>query len=127
MDKKEKCEFLLEQMRLASVLREFTKLQLVSKKIAQRFLNEPGMQDLHLAYHSLMIELALHDASYLNACKHYRALQENSLVKADAARLTAVFKCQAVYVVLASYDCDQTDMRERVKLEKALDDLPIFK
>ena len=41
------------------------------------------VQDLKLKYYQLMIELDLHEGSYLAVCKHYRAIYNTPKIQDD--------------------------------------------
>lgn len=42
MEKKEKVEFILEQMRLCLAKKDYIRTQIISKKISTKFFDEPG-------------------------------------------------------------------------------------
>jgi hypothetical protein len=44
MDKREKAEFLLEQVRLCLTQRDFVKMQIISNKVSKRVLDEDGFE-----------------------------------------------------------------------------------
>jgi 26S proteasome regulatory subunit N5 len=55
MDKREKVEFILEQMRLCLAKHDLVRTQIISKKISTKFFNDPEQQDLKLKYYELMV------------------------------------------------------------------------
>jgi 26S proteasome regulatory subunit N5 len=55
MDKREKVEFILEQMRLCLAKHDLVRTQIISKKISTKFFNEAEQQDLKLKYYQLMV------------------------------------------------------------------------
>lgn len=55
MDKREKVEFILEQMRLCLAKQDLVRTQIISKKISTKFFNDPEHQDLKLKYYNLMV------------------------------------------------------------------------
>lgn len=81
MQKYEKTDFLLEQMRLCLSNNDYTRTQIISKKISTRFFKEDGTEDLKLKYYRLMIELHLHDEDYLNIARHYMEVYNTALNK----------------------------------------------
>lgn len=127
MDKKEKVELILEQMRLCLATKDYIRTQIISKKISIRFLENTDYQDLKLTFYKYMIEMDMHEGSYLNICRHYRAIydtpkiQENDKEKLDALRH------MAIYVILSPYDNEQSDLIHRTMGEKALAKIPTFK
>lgn len=55
MDKREKVELILEQMRLCLAKQDFVRTQIIAKKINIKFFNEAEQQDLKLKYYDLMV------------------------------------------------------------------------
>ncbi len=71
MEKREKIEFLLEQMRLCLLKGDYTRTVIISRKINVKYLKEPELKDLSKRYYALMIDFALHEGMYLDVCKYY--------------------------------------------------------
>jgi 26S proteasome regulatory subunit N5 len=65
MDKREKVEFILEQMRLCLAKQDLVRTQIISKKINTKFFNDAEQQDLKLKYYNLMVS---HDDEF---CEHF--------------------------------------------------------
>lgn len=76
MEKKERVEFILEQMRLCLAVKDYIRTQIISKKINTKFFQEENTEKLKLKYYNLMIQLDQHEGSYLSICKHYRAIYD---------------------------------------------------
>ncbi|ELU40554.1 26S proteasome non-ATPase regulatory subunit 12 [Rhizoctonia solani AG-1 IA] len=97
MTRREKTEFLLEQMRLLVLVAnmkaetgksqegeaEWIKVRVGGRKVNEGFLKEAENEDLKLKYYELMIKYALHNASYLDAAKHYYKVWETPSIKAE--------------------------------------------
>lgn len=58
MEKKEKVEFILEQMRLCLAKKDYIRTQIISKKINTKFFDEPGTA-VTVGYFALNIELLI--------------------------------------------------------------------
>ncbi|KAF8516535.1 26S proteasome non-ATPase regulatory subunit 12 [Hysterangium stoloniferum] len=115
MERREKTEFLLEQMRLlvhvakmkdaeakkakesraiaddgagaglADGEAEWVKVRVGGRKVNEGFLKEKDNEDLKLKYYELMIQYALHQAAYLDVAKHYYKIWETPSIKEDEA------------------------------------------
>jgi 26S proteasome regulatory subunit N5 len=48
MEKKEKVEFILEQMRLCLAKKDYIRTQIISKKISTRYFEDPGTTVSHI-------------------------------------------------------------------------------
>lgn len=79
MELKEKIEFILEQVNLTVLQKDFTQAKILSKKILVRLL--APFPALKYRYYRLMIEVALSDHDYLLVVRHYLSIIE--FVKAE--------------------------------------------
>lgn len=74
-----------------------------------------------------MIELDSHEGSYLNICRHFRAIYDTKLIQDNEEEKKKVLKHIVVYVILAPYDNEQSDLLHRIKEDKTLADIPLYK
>merc|ERR1712136_17025 len=93
MEKNEKVDFILEQMRLCLAKDDFIRAQIISKKISTRYFEEEGTEDYKLRFYKLMIQVDLHEGSYLAVCKHFKAIYETKTLGQGSPSdpVTAVF------------------------------------
>ncbi|KAK4055718.1 proteasome regulatory particle subunit [Microbotryomycetes sp. JL201] len=124
MDRREKVDFILEQMRLLKLQGEWDKMGIVSKRINIKWLSEKENEDLKLRYYALMILWGLHGNKYLEVCKFYRAVFESPSIQEDEAKWSSVLRNIVYFVVLAPYDNEQSDLLERVFKDEKLVKVP---
>lgn len=86
MEKREKTDFILEQMRLCLAKKDYTRTQIISRKINTKFFTDAENQDLKLRYYELMIIHALHEDQYLNVCKYYRQVYDTPSITEDEVK-----------------------------------------
>ncbi|XP_013402440.1 26S proteasome non-ATPase regulatory subunit 12-like [Lingula anatina] len=127
MEKREKVEFILEQMRLCLAKKDYIRTQIISKKIATKIFDEEGMEELKLKYYQLMIAVDQHEGSYLATCKHFRAIYDTPSIKEDKEKMKEALKCVVLYLVLAPYDNEQSDYTFRVYEDKNLEEIPKYR
>ncbi|KAB7500043.1 Longitudinals lacking protein-like [Armadillidium nasatum] len=127
MDRKEKVELILEQMRLCLLKKDYVRTQIISKKISTKFFDNSEVDELKLKFYRLMIELDSHEGSYLNICRHFRAIYDTKLIQDNEEEKKKVLKHIVVYVILAPYDNEQSDLLHRIKEDKTLADIPLYK
>ncbi|KAK7468686.1 proteasome regulatory particle subunit [Stygiomarasmius scandens] len=146
MERREKTEFILEQMRLLiAVARqkdeetkaqgkdslsggetEWVKVRVGGRKVNEGFLKEKENEDLKLKYYDLMIQHALKHSSYLDAAKYYHKVWETPSIKEDVNdKGKAALEHIVYYVILAPHDNEQSDMLHRLFIDPALDKLPL--
>jgi len=88
MEKREKIEFILEQMRLCLAKKDAIRAQIISKKISSKSFLDENFEPLKLKFNNLMIELDLSEKNYLNVSKHYYEIyQSRSINSVEEARL----------------------------------------
>uniref|UniRef100_A0A4W3K9G4 26S proteasome non-ATPase regulatory subunit 12 n=1 Tax=Callorhinchus milii TaxID=7868 RepID=A0A4W3K9G4_CALMI len=127
MEKKEKVEFILEQMRLCLAVKDYIRTQIISKKINTKFFQDENTEELKLKYYNLMIQVDQHEGSYLSICKHYRAIYDTPCIQADKTKWQQSLKSVALYVILAPYDNEQSDLVHRINADKKFEEIPKYK
>ncbi|KAH8099395.1 PCI-domain-containing protein [Cristinia sonorae] len=144
MERREKTEFILEQMRLLIALArvkdaekkpvaadkkdvmgggegEWVKVRVGGRKVNESFLAEKENEDLKLKYYNMMIEYALNQSEYLDAAKYYYKIWETPSIKEDEnGRGRETLERIVYYVVLAPHDNEQSDMLHRLFNDPAL-------
>ncbi|XP_047480699.1 LOW QUALITY PROTEIN: 26S proteasome non-ATPase regulatory subunit 12-like [Penaeus chinensis] len=127
MERKEKVEMILEQMRLCLLKKDFVRTQIISKKISTKFFDNEKVDDLKLKFYNLMIELDSHESSFLSICRHYRAIYDSKSVQEDEAEKKRILKHVILFIILAPYDNEQNDLLHRIKEDKTLEEIPQYK
>lgn len=146
LEKREKVDFILEQMRLAIITTEYAKATLISRKVTNKTFQTEGFADLKLRYLNLIIQLALHDQRYLDCSRNYWSMVEThrQLAKAggvtpapadgqlqlpaESAETVAAFKMATIFAILAPYSNEQSGTVNQLHGERRLlDELPIYR
>uniref|UniRef100_A0A3B4GMX0 Proteasome 26S subunit, non-ATPase 12 n=1 Tax=Pundamilia nyererei TaxID=303518 RepID=A0A3B4GMX0_9CICH len=127
MEKKEKVEFILEQMRLCIAVKDYIRTQIISKKINTKFFQEEGTEEQKLKYYNLMIQVDQHEGSYLSICKHYRAIYDTPCILEDSSKWQQALKSVVLYVILSPYENEQSDLVHRISGDKKLEEIPKYK
>jgi 26S proteasome regulatory subunit N5 len=145
MDRREKTEFILEQMRLNLERKDYTRMNIVSRKINTKFFDDPKQhvssvqrcgqdtadthltQDLKLVYYDLMIRYALHEKKHLDVCKYHREIYDTPRIKNDKAKAADVLRNIVIFLILAPFDNEQSDLMARVELMDDLDTVEAHK
>ncbi|KAJ3200285.1 26S proteasome non-ATPase regulatory subunit 12, partial [Clydaea vesicula] len=83
MDKREKTDFILEQMRLTLAKLDYVRVMIISKKINSKYFQDVANEDLKLRFNDLMIQHALYEDNYLSVCKYYSSTYDSPSIKAD--------------------------------------------
>jgi len=126
MEKKEKVEFILEQMRLLIENEDLIKAQIVAKKINIKFFADMQYVDLKFRYYDLMIRMD-QESSFLRTSKHYQAIVDTDTEILTTERRQRMMVCAILYCILSPYDNEQSDMMNRLSKNKIVEDLPLYK
>ncbi|KAI8328533.1 PCI domain-containing protein [Choanephora cucurbitarum] len=114
MDKREKVDFILEQMRLCLAKSDYIRTQIISKKINTKFFQDKENEDLKLRFYQLMIQHALHEDQYLNVHKFYKQIYDSESIQEDEAKWKEALQNAILFVILAPYDNEQSDLLHRI-------------
>ncbi|KAF9229079.1 26S proteasome non-ATPase regulatory subunit 12 [Gyrodon lividus] len=149
MERREKTEFILEQMRLLIALArlkdaevagkdredgknaigggepEWVKARVGGRKVNETFLKEKENEDLKLKFYELMIQQALHQTAYLEVAKHYEKVWDTPSIKYDESKSRAALEHIVYYVVLAPHDNEQSDVLHHWFVNPALEKLEL--
>lgn len=126
MEKREKIEFLLEQMRMCLLKNDFIRTQIISRKISTRAFDSEAFHDLKLKYYEYMIKLDQHDSNYLAICKHFKHIYDTPMIKNDSFKMKEALKNVIIYLLLAPYDNEQNDLLHRLYEDKNLREIPEY-
>lgn len=114
MERREKTEFILEQMRLCLAKQDFVRMAIISNKINPKYFQTEGTEDLKLRFYRLMIEHDLHEEEYLAVFKHYQQIYQTKGIKDDAEEWPEVLQNMVMYLTLSPYDNEQSDLMHRL-------------
>eukprot|EP00928_Gymnodinium_smaydae_P027456 TRINITY_DN21233_c0_g5_i1.p1 TRINITY_DN21233_c0_g5~~TRINITY_DN21233_c0_g5_i1.p1 ORF type:complete len:459 (+),score=126.34 TRINITY_DN21233_c0_g5_i1:63-1439(+) len=128
MDRREKTEYIIDQMRLVLAKKDYVRTQIISKKINPKLLEAEDMQDLKIQYYEFMVRYWLHEGKFLDVCKSYYSIFKTPVVQADESKWKPALVSHLLYLVLAEYDNEQQDMLNKLSTmeKKKLERVPVF-
>lgn len=127
LDRREKVDFILEQMRLNMERNDFHRVNLFSRKVQTKFFEEEANEDLKLRYYDLMVRLGMHDRKHLEVSKYYREVLASPSIQADDQKKEDALRNAILFLVLAPYDNEQSDLMARVESMEPLESVPEYK
>ena len=86
MEKREKTDFFLEQMRLCLQKGDQLRAMIISRKIGTKFFADEANTDLKLRFYELMIKLGSLEGRFLDVCTYYRHVFDTKTIKEDDAK-----------------------------------------
>jgi len=129
MGRKEKVEFILEQMRITIANADYVRAQIISKKITTRYFKQEGedVQNMKLKYYKLMVQLDMGEKKYLAVSKHFQQINQTPIVADNAKKATESFISCALFCILAEISPEQQSHLNELKVDKQLDELADYK
>ncbi|CAE7926914.1 Psmd12 [Symbiodinium sp. KB8] len=129
MERREKTEYILNQMRLVLAKKDFVRTQIISRKINPKLLDADDFQDLKIRYYEYMIRYWLHEGKFLDVAKCTLAIFNTPSVKSDESKWIEWLTAYCIYLVLSPYDNEHDDMLQKLdSLEgKKLDKVPTYR
>ncbi|KAI7865946.1 PCI domain-containing protein [Spinellus fusiger] len=126
MDRREKTDFILEQMRLCLAKHDYVRTQIISKKINTKFFTEKENEDLKLRYYDLMIQHALHEDQHLNVHKFYKQVYNSETIQQEDEKWRQALQQAILFIILSPYDNEQSDLLHRTRQDPNTNDLDIY-
>ncbi|KAI8636203.1 PCI domain-containing protein [Parasitella parasitica] len=83
-------------------------------------------EDLKLRFYDLMIQHALHEDQYLNVHKFYKQIYDSESIQEDEAKWKEALQNAVLFVVLAPYDNEQSDLLHRTYEDVKLTQIPQY-
>lgn len=124
MEKGEKAEFLLEQLRLTIACQDFVRAELVGKKVNKKVLKSDDFQDLKLKYNNLQILFHFRYGNYLQVSQCYQEIYSTPKVSEDPKLWKHALARAVVFAVLAPHDPEQHDTLLKFKANKQVSEIP---
>ncbi|CDW53533.1 26S proteasome non ATPase regulatory subunit 12 [Trichuris trichiura] len=133
MNKREKIDVLLHQLRLCVELGDFLRANMVSKKISPKVFttttdeDDDELQRIHVQYQELMIKVAENEKDYFAICRHYLTMSKIPLVKGDTCKHEMVLKNFILYALLSPHNTEQFSLLNYILTEKVFEQLPEYR
>lgn len=127
MERREKAEYILEQMRLTLLKKDYIRTQIVSKKINPKLLEADDFQDIKLSYFEHMVRYNLHEGNYMEVCKNFQSMFKTQCIQDNAEKWKPMLESLASYLLLTPYDNEQQDLLNKLVVveKKKMSELPV--
>jgi 26S proteasome regulatory subunit N5 len=124
LSKREKVEFILEQMRLTLLKRDYIRSYIVSNKVKRGVLDEEGMAELKVKFYSLLAKYYAHEKDAFELAKCHHNIYSTPTVQEVEPRWREALTNSVVFLCLSEYSNEVKDMMERINLDPRLDKIP---
>lgn len=126
MERAEKFDFILEQVRLCLDKNDFIRGAIIAKKIVPRQLNREGLNEIKLRYYALMIRIHIHNGDYMETCRAYFERFQTCNENDDNDAMIRELRLTILLVILSPRDSMQNDFLTRIQALKSMEDLPLY-
>jgi len=72
----EKVDFILYQMKLVLIRRDFVRCQILSRKISKKHINEKGLEKQKVQYYRYMVQYYIHERMTLDSAKAFQIIYD---------------------------------------------------
>eukprot|EP00574_Skeletonema_japonicum_P003031 CAMPEP_0201722654 /NCGR_PEP_ID=MMETSP0593-20130828/6952_1 /ASSEMBLY_ACC=CAM_ASM_000672 /TAXON_ID=267983 /ORGANISM="Skeletonema japonicum, Strain CCMP2506" /LENGTH=479 /DNA_ID=CAMNT_0048213633 /DNA_START=81 /DNA_END=1520 /DNA_ORIENTATION=+ len=130
ISKREKIEFILEQMRLTLLKRDYVRAYIVSNKVKRSMLDEEGMSELKIKFYVLLSQYHSQQKDALELARCFHAIYSTASSTAAAAaadgsddnnKWKESLTNTVVFLCLSEYSNEVKDMMERINLDPQLE------
>ena len=138
ISKREKIEFILEQMRLTLLKRDYIRAYIVSGKVKRSMLDEEGMSELKIKFYVLLSQYHSHERDALELAKCFHAIYSTTSASSAAAsggggdddeggegeeeeKWKESLTNTVVFLCLSEYSNEVKDMMERINIDPHLE------
>ena len=124
LSKRDKVEFILEQMRLTLAKKDFVRATIVAGKISRKHLKEENMEEYKVKFYTLMTIKHRHDKDALELAKDYHAIYSTPHILKDDDKWTAALQSTVLFLALSPYSMEQQNMLHVIRGDSNLEKIP---
>lgn len=127
LSKKDKVEFILEQIRLVLAKKDFVRAYIVAGKVSRKHLQEESMEEYKVRFFTLLAEYHRHEKDALELAKDYHAIYSTPHILKDENLWKQALQATVLFLCLSIYGNEQQDLMNKIKLDTNLEKLPACK
>ena len=124
ISKREKIEFILEQMRLTLLKRDYVRAYIVSNKVKRSMLDEEGMSELKVKFYELLSRYHMKERDALELARCFHAIYSTVVAKGDEGeecKWKESLTNSVVFLCLSEYSNHVKDMMERINIDPQIE------
>lgn len=113
LEKKEKLDYILYQVWIMLLKKDYVRTYIISKKIDPPHLNDKGLEEQKVKYYNLMIEYYLHEKLHMDVARAYKMIydtvKDNDELEGKLHIRKSSFENYILYLALAPYSNEKVD------------------
>lgn len=110
LNKREKTELLLEQIRLCMAKKDFIRAFIISKKVNRQQLDDLVLEDLKIRFFRLLIEYYSHEKDSLELAKAHIAIFRSPSTRESKDKWIPELQASVLFLCISPYDNHQVDL-----------------
>lgn len=116
LSKKEKAEYILQQVRLNLLRKDLVRALIHSRKMNKRTLEETdeGFDQVKIYFYRLMVQYHLHEKNYWEIAQCFYKIYDTNTTKTDSVALAETLNSCIAFLLLSKYNNAQNDMLHRI-------------
>jgi 26S proteasome regulatory subunit N5 len=127
LSKRDKVEFILEQMRLTLAKKDYVRATIVTGKISRKHLKEENMEEYKVKFYTLIAIKHRYDKDALELAKDYHAIYSTPHILKDEAKWTEALQATVLFLALSPYSMEQQNMLHVVSEDSNLEKIEACK
>eukprot|EP00527_Entomoneis_sp_CCMP2396_P005363 CAMPEP_0198139216 /NCGR_PEP_ID=MMETSP1443-20131203/2565_1 /TAXON_ID=186043 /ORGANISM="Entomoneis sp., Strain CCMP2396" /LENGTH=480 /DNA_ID=CAMNT_0043801289 /DNA_START=38 /DNA_END=1480 /DNA_ORIENTATION=- len=128
LSKRDKVEFILEQMRLTLAKQDFIRAHIVAGKVSKKHLAEENMEEYKVKFYELMTIYHRHKKDSFELAKDYHAIYSTPSIQASPEKWKPALEATICFLALSPYGNEQQDMMNHIAVGNMahLEQVPAF-
>mmetsp|Transcript_64688 Transcript_64688/g.186033 ORF Transcript_64688/g.186033 Transcript_64688/m.186033 type:complete len:456 (+) Transcript_64688:175-1542(+) len=126
LSKKEKVEFILEQLRLTLGKKDYVRAAIVAGKVSRKHLTEENMEEFKVKFFTLLSEYHRHEKDAFMLAKDFFSIYSTPHILNDDEKWIPALQSTVLFLLLSPYSNEQQDLLNRVSHDGNLEKLPAF-
>ena len=115
LSKKEKAEYILEQIRLNLSRKDYVRALIQSRKMSRKVIEEDGFVEIKLKFYRMMVQYHSYEKETWEICQCYFKMYEaNKAKELNEEKVNCLQSC-IIFLLLSKSDNHQVDMMHRIK------------
>jgi len=124
MERREKAEFVLEQMRLLLDNNDLIRANMCAKKLSDKVLNDKDFEDIKIAYNLHMVRYHTEKANYMSLFTCYNAIYATEIIQKDEEKALDTLQSVVGFLSLSPRDPEQNDHCLKIKADERMEKIP---
>jgi len=127
MNKREKLDYMLEQIRLCLGKKDFIRANIIQKKVKRNTLEEGDSEDIKVRFYRLMIDYHTHEKQPLELAQSYLAIFRTPGIQEAPEDWEPELKSAVIMLCISPFGNEQIDLVHKLLREDKIKHVPAYK